>query len=253
MVSKDFRPTGTAARALAERHERLAVPLLLLDAPPLTLCPAVELVFDQVEVGSLLCSSHVGAVGQQPLQRRVTQVDVRAVKGVEHHIVGVAVHERLAVLAGLDVEVRMRMVHAPFLITPLAGLVGVLQQRSLLGKEELVRGGGGSKRRVAVHKGAARRYTWAWVGFARDAVMSEAAPLLQRQRHAARVQEGDELRFVCRRLADCAERVARATAEAAVREVLAVTEASQVAHNDGADAKIEGARVVDDNGLVGAA
>eukprot|EP00965_Chrysotila_dentata_P235459 6200766-Pleurochrysis_carterae.AAC.1 len=58
---------------------------------------------------------------------------------VEHHVIGVAVHERAAVDAGLDIEVRVSVIHPPLLVSSLARLLGVLKQRSLLCEESRVR------------------------------------------------------------------------------------------------------------------
>eukprot|EP00965_Chrysotila_dentata_P263219 6214787-Pleurochrysis_carterae.AAC.3 len=144
-------------------------------------------------------SRSVRAVREKPFERRVTQVDVRPVQRVQDHVVRVAMHQGLAIFAGLDVEVVVRVVESPLLVPTLAGLLLVLKQRFLLGNEPRVCRVGGSCCGMVVHEGATWRYAWAW--------------------------KGAQLRLVRWRSEDGAERLARAAAEAAVSQMLAMTKA----------------------------
>eukprot|EP00965_Chrysotila_dentata_P119473 3950030-Pleurochrysis_carterae.AAC.4 len=146
----------------------------------------------------------------------------------------------------------MCVIKTPLAVAPLAGLVGVAEQRRFLCNEDGVCCGGGSCAGVlVVHKLAAGRDARPWVRLSRDTVVPQAASLLPGQRDAARVQESPQLTITGRRLADCAQHLACAAAETAVGEMLAMTKASKVADNYGLHLDVEAAHVVTNAGDVG--
>eukprot|EP00965_Chrysotila_dentata_P001179 38336-Pleurochrysis_carterae.AAC.1 len=75
------------------------------------------------------------------------------------------------------------------------------------------------------------------------AVVPKSTSLLPCQRNAAGAQKSNELRLVLRCLADGARHLARAAAEAAVGEVLAMPEQGQFADKRKADADVAVARI----------
>eukprot|EP00965_Chrysotila_dentata_P084889 2801900-Pleurochrysis_carterae.AAC.3 len=115
-MRKYLWPAWTAARALAKGNKGLSIPLLLLHAPPLRFGSAIQLVLDRLEIDSMFSTRGVRAC-------------------VEDHVVGVDVHQRLAVLTGLHIEVRVGVIHTPLLVASFARLRRVLKQRLLLGEE----------------------------------------------------------------------------------------------------------------------